>query len=167
MKRYLLSSRTLGVSLLSVALLMMQACGEASPTSTPTPLSGLPLVEGAKIGEVVDVLVTTDSGLQYQDLKGGTGALAIVGSAVTVHYTGWLEDGTKFDSSVDRAQPFAFVLGRGQVIKGWDEGVLSMRVGGKRKLIIPSDLGYGDRGFGTVIPPRATLVFEVELLRIS
>ena len=90
-----------------------------------------------------------------------------MGSAVTVHYTGWLEDGTKFDSSVDRAQPFAFVLGRGQVIKGWDEGVLSMRVGGKRKLIIPSDLGYGDRGFGTVIPPRATLVFEVELLRIS
>ena len=166
MKSFIVAPRTLGIALLSATLLIMQACGDAEPTSTPTPLPGSQLVEGAQISEGVDTLVTTDSGLQYQDLKEGTGALAIVGSAVTVHYTGWLEDGTKFDSSVDRSQPFAFILGRGDVIKGWDEGVLSMRVGGKRKLVIPSDLGYGDRGFGNIIPPKATLIFEVELLRI-
>ncbi len=108
--------------------------------------------------------VTTASGLQYIDLKVGTGATAQAGQTVTVHYTGWLENGKKFDSSVDRGQPFSFPLGAGRVIKGWDEGVQGMKVGGKRKLIIPSNLGYGARGAGGIIPPSATLIFEVELL---
>ena len=110
--------------------------------------------------------VTTSSGLQYLDLKVGTGATAQAGQTVTVHYTGWLENGKKFDSSVDRGQPFSFPLGAGRVIKGWDEGVQGMKVGGKRKLIVPSNLGYGARGAGGVIPPNATLIFEVELLGV-
>jgi len=108
--------------------------------------------------------VTTSSGLQYIDLKIGAGAIAQAGTNVSVHYTGWLENGKKFDSSVDRGQPFSFPLGAGRVIKGWDEGVQGMKVGGKRKLIIPSNLGYGARGAGGAIPPNATLIFEVELL---
>ncbi len=108
--------------------------------------------------------VTTSSGLQYTDIKVGAGATAQVGQTVSVHYTGWLENGKKFDSSVDRGQPFSFPLGAGRVIKGWDEGVQGMKVGGKRKLTIPSNLGYGARGAGGVIPPNATLIFEVELL---
>ena len=112
-------------------------------------------------------LVTTDSGLQYVDLQEGTGASPQAGQTVTVHYTGTLEDGTKFDSSRDRNRPFSFTIGVGQVIKGWDEGVASMQVGGRRKLIIPADLGYGARGAGGVIPPNATLIFDVELLKIS
>jgi FKBP-type peptidyl-prolyl cis-trans isomerase FkpA len=110
--------------------------------------------------------VTTSSGLQYIDLKVGTGATARAGQNVTVHYTGWLENGKKFDSSVDRGQPFSFPLGAGRVIKGWDEGVQGMMVGGKRKLTIPSSLGYGARGAGSAIPPNATLIFEVELLGV-
>lgn len=110
--------------------------------------------------------ITTSSGLQYIDLKVGTGATAQAGQTVNVHYTGWLENGKKFDSSVDRGQPFSFPLGAGRVIKGWDEGVQGMKVGGKRKLIIPSSLGYGARGAGGAIPPNATLIFEVELLGI-
>jgi len=110
--------------------------------------------------------VTTPSGLKYDDLKVGTGAEAKAGQTVSVHYTGWLTDGKKFDSSVDRGQPFQFALGMGQVIKGWDEGVKGMKVGGKRKLTIPAALGYGARGAGGVIPPNATLIFDVELLGI-
>jgi FKBP-type peptidyl-prolyl cis-trans isomerase len=111
-------------------------------------------------------MVTTPSGLQYEELQGGTGAAAKSGDTVDVHYTGWLTDGTKFDSSLDRGQPFSFRLGAGKVIKGWDEGVAGMQPGGKRKLTIPPALGYGQRGAGGVIPPNAELVFEVELLRV-
>ena len=112
-------------------------------------------------------MITTASGLQYEDLSEGTGAAAKAGDSVEVHYTGWLIDGTKFDSSLDRGRPFGFQLGAGRVIKGWDEGVAGMKVGGKRKLTIPPDLGYGSRGAGGVIPPNATLVFEVELLKVG
>ncbi len=108
----------------------------------------------------------TDSGLKYEDLIEGTGRLAESGQEVSVHYTGWLTDGSKFDSSIDRNSPFQFSLGKGMVIKGWDEGVQGMKVGGKRKLTIPSVLGYGASGAGGVIPPNATLIFEVELLEI-
>jgi FKBP-type peptidyl-prolyl cis-trans isomerase FkpA len=110
-------------------------------------------------------LITTSSGLQYKDLVVGEGQEAKAGNTVQVHYTGWLTSGKKFDSSVDRRQPFEFKLGAGRVIKGWDEGVAGMKVGGKRKLVIPPALGYGERGAGNVIPPNSTLVFEVELLK--
>jgi len=108
--------------------------------------------------------ITTASGLQYEDITIGSGATATAGNLVSVHYTGWLTDGSKFDSSKDRNEPFEFNLGAGQVIRGWDEGVQGMQVGGVRKLTIPAALGYGARGAGGVIPPNATLVFEVEFL---
>lgn len=115
-------------------------------------------------------LTTTASGLQYEDTQIGTGAEAKAGQRVSVHYTGWLFDegqqGRKFDSSKDRGQPFQFGLGAGQVIRGWDEGVQGMKIGGVRRLIIPASLGYGARGAGGVIPPHATLLFEVELLAV-
>ncbi|MFO1520143.1 MAG: FKBP-type peptidyl-prolyl cis-trans isomerase [bacterium] len=110
--------------------------------------------------------VTTPSGLKYEDLKVGDGAQPKKGQTVTVHYTGWLLDGTKFDSSKDRGQPFEFTLGMGEVIPGWDEGVSTMKVGGKRKLTLPANLAYGPRGVGK-IPPNSTLVFEVELLGVK
>jgi FKBP-type peptidyl-prolyl cis-trans isomerase FkpA len=116
-------------------------------------------------------LTTTPSGLQYEDTTPGTGAEAKAGDYVTVHYTGWLYNdgvqGAKFDSSKDRNDSFAFGLGRGMVIRGWDEGVAGMKIGGTRVLIIPADLGYGARGAGGVIPPNATLKFEVELLALG
>jgi len=110
---------------------------------------------------------TTPSGLIIDDIVVGNGAAAAAGQKVKVHYTGWLTNGTKFDSSKDRNDPFVFPLGAGNVIKGWDEGVQGMKVGGKRKLTIPPALGYGARGAGGVIPPNATLVFEVELLGVG
>ena len=109
--------------------------------------------------------IKTPSGLVIEELVAGGGAAAAAGQRVSVHYTGWLTDGKKFDSSRARGEPFVFPLGRGQVIRGWDEGVAGMKVGGKRKLTIPPALGYGARGAGGVIPPNATLMFEVELLR--
>jgi FKBP-type peptidyl-prolyl cis-trans isomerase len=112
-------------------------------------------------------VVTTKSGLKYEDLKEGTGAEAKKGDTVEVHYTGTLTNGKKFDSSKDRNEPFSFKLGAGMVIKGWDEGVAGMKVGGTRKLMIPPELGYGARGAGNVIPPNAELIFEVELLKIK
>ncbi len=105
--------------------------------------------------------------LIIEELSVGEGVEAVVGKQVSVHYTGWLTDGTKFDSSLDRNDPFDFPLGRGHVIRGWDEGVAGMKVGGKRKLTIPPEMGYGARGAGGVIPPNATLVFEVELLGVK
>lgn len=112
-------------------------------------------------------LVTTASGLKYIDRVEGTGATPQTGQTVVVHYTGTLENGRKFDSSRDRNQPFSFPIGRGRVIKGWDEGLSTMKIGGQRQLIIPPDLGYGARGAGGVIPPNATLIFDVELLDIQ
>jgi FKBP-type peptidyl-prolyl cis-trans isomerase FkpA len=111
--------------------------------------------------------VTTESGLKYTDLKEGEGTAAKKGDTVEVHYTGWLTDGKKFDSSVDRKKPFSFKLGAGEVIKGWDEGVAGMKPGGKRKLTIPPELAYGKKGFPGAFPPDATLVFEIELLKIK
>ena len=116
-------------------------------------------------------VVTTSSGLQYKDNQVGTGPVAQAGMNVSVHYTGWLnkggDKGTKFDSSLDRGRPFVFPLGKGRVIRGWDEGVAGMKVGGKRTLMIPSKLGYGSRGAGAVIPPNADLIFDVELLAVK
>ncbi|HEV7129549.1 MAG TPA: FKBP-type peptidyl-prolyl cis-trans isomerase [Ktedonobacterales bacterium] len=123
----------------------------SSPTGGPPPINTQP--------------TTTSSGLQYVDVVQGDGAVAQPGQRVTVHYTGWLTNGTKFDSSRDRNDPFQFALGGGQVIQGWDQGVAGMREGGQRRLIIPANLGYGARGAAGVIPPNATLIFDVELLK--
>jgi len=133
---------------------------------------GLLLVPAATtFAQAAEKTMTTASGLKIEDTKVGTGASPKTGETCVMHYTGWLyEDGAKgqkFDSSVDRGEPFAFVIGVGQVIKGWDEGVATMKVGGKRTLIIPPGLGYGARGAGGVIPPNATLIFDVELLGIE
>lgn len=130
-----------------------QSKKSAPDTSAPTKTTGKP--------------TKTADGLEYWDIKVGTGATAAAGQSVKVHYTGWLTDGKKFDSSVDRGQPFTFNLGAGQVIKGWDEGVAGMKVGGKRQLRIPSDLAYGPNGRPPVIPPAATLIFDVELLGVQ
>ncbi|HZP66388.1 MAG TPA: FKBP-type peptidyl-prolyl cis-trans isomerase [Rudaea sp.] len=111
--------------------------------------------------------MVTPSGLKILDIKKGSGAEAKAGSLVRVHYTGWLTDGKKFDSSVDRGDPFEFRLGAGMVIKGWDEGVAGMKVGGKRQLRIPPQLAYGEHGAGGVIPPNAELIFDVELLAVN
>jgi FKBP-type peptidyl-prolyl cis-trans isomerase FkpA len=138
---------------LTALSLLLVATTALADTSAPTKVAGKPVV--------------TKSGLKYFDIKPGAGAEAKSGQKVSVHYTGWLTDGKKFDSSVDRGAPFNFSLGAGMVIKGWDEGVAGMKVGGKRQLTIPPELGYGDRGAGGVIPPNATLVFDVELLGVS
>jgi len=130
--------------------------GSATPAAPAAPADQTP---GGKVHKLA-------SGLVYEDLVVGNGKMADPGLRVNVHYTGWLTDGTKFDSSLDRNQPFSFTLGASEVIRGWDEGVKGMRVGGKRKLTIPPDLGYGAQGAGGVIPPDATLVFEVELLGV-
>ena len=134
------------------------------------PLAGLAFAASGNAGTVPGPGDTewkkNPSGLEYQELKAGDGAEAKAGMTVDVHYTGWLLDGTKFDSSVDRGKPFSFHLGAGEVIRGWDEGVAGMKVGGKRKLRIPADLGYGARGAGGLIPGNATLIFDVELLSV-
>ena len=111
--------------------------------------------------------IKTDSGLQYWDIKVGTGQAANDGDHVKVHYTGWFTDGKKFDSSVDANQPYSFTVGKGEVIKGWDEGVTGMKVGGKRQLRIPPALAYGDAGYKNIIPPNATLIFDVQLLAVT
>lgn len=143
----------------STAVSLSQSLAQATPSST-TNAADLMTADDQNI-------VTTDSGLQYIDVVEGTGATPAAGQKITVHYTGTLEDGRKFDSSRDRNQPFSFQVGTGQVIKGWDEGLSTMKVGGQRRLIIPPELGYGARGAGGVIPPNATLIFDVELLGVG
>lgn len=162
----------LGLVVLAVVAYAVTACAkkeQETQSSTPAPAAVASLVAGTPAAAVpaASNVVTSASGLKYEVLREGNGPVAKAGQTVSVHYTGWLTDGTKFDSSVDRGQPFSFALGAGQVIKGWDEGVAGMKVGEKRKLTIPSDLGYGQRGAGNVIPPNATLVFDVELLGIQ
>lgn len=134
----------------------------ATPPATPTTTFTPP----APVSVDANGIATMASGLKYKDIVEGTGESPNPGKFVTVHYTGTLTNGKKFDSSLDRGQPYTFVIGKGKVIKGWDEGVMTMKVGGKRKLIIPPDLGYGSRGSGPDIPPNATLLFEVQLLGI-
>jgi FKBP-type peptidyl-prolyl cis-trans isomerase len=141
------------VALLALFCVLVSGAARAAAPAAPAKTTG----KGTK----------TASGLQYWDLKKGTGPVAKAGATVKVHYTGWLTDGKKFDSSLDRNEPFEFKLGAGMVIPGWDEGVAGMKVGGKRQLRIPPDLGYGARGAGGAIPPNSTLVFDVELLGVS
>src|SRR5262245_17395367 len=140
-----------------------------NPAASAAPTGSAPSAAGAAPTTTGAAPTTTASGLQIEDLVVGTGATAESGKSVSVNYTGWLNDEkrTKFDSSYDRGQPLEFVLGQGRVIKGWDEGVAGMKVGGKRRLTIPPDLGYGSRGAGGVIPPNATLIFEVELVDVK
>jgi peptidylprolyl isomerase len=137
----------------------------AAPTAVISPFASLPSKLIAM--DSTENQVTTPSGLKYVEIVLGTGNTPKKGQTVTVHYTGTLESGEKFDSSRDRNDPFEFQIGMGQVIKGWDEGLSTMQVGGRRKLIIPADLGYGARGAGGVIPPNATLIFDVELLKVK
>jgi hypothetical protein len=139
----------------------------------PQPTGVLPVAEEQTDGNAPGIppltgeIQTTSSGLRYIEEFPGTGASPQAGQTVNVHYTGWLTNGQKFDSSVDRGQPFSFPIGQSRVIRGWDEGVAAMQVGGKRRLIIPSTLGYGTQGAGGVIPPNATLIFDVELLSVD
>jgi len=174
---------SLGVMVACVVLLVVSqfalnrsdATAASLPTTEPienlsqvaaTPLiadTSIPTTMAKKV-EASQNYVTTQSGLKYLDMVEGSGATPQTGQTVTVHYTGTLENGTKFDSSRDRGTPFQFRLGAGQVIKGWDEGIASMKVGGRRQLVIPPELGYGPRGIGP-IPPNSTLIFDVELLK--
>ncbi|GAB4328979.1 MAG: FKBP-type peptidyl-prolyl cis-trans isomerase [Candidatus Zixiibacteriota bacterium] len=155
-------------------MLLIIGCGQADESEQAAPKQETsetqPAAEVADVGipEVAGDTVTTESGLRYIDVVVGEGASPEAGNMIAAHYTGWLTDGTKFDSSRDRGQPLEFPVGQGRVIKGWDEGLMSMKVGGRRILIIPPELGYGDRGTpGGPIPPGATLVFDVELVGIN
>jgi FKBP-type peptidyl-prolyl cis-trans isomerase len=157
-------STLIAVSIAASAALVMSACTKKEDTAATTATTSAPAANSASTATTGGASVTE---LKMEDSKVGTGAEAVVGKTVSVHYTGYLTDGKKFDSSVDRGQPFKFQLGAGQVIKGWDQGVAGMKVGGKRKLTIPPTLGYGERGAGGVIPPNATLIFDVELLNVE
>ncbi len=153
-----------------IGAVMLTALGCSAPQAEPpseTAPSRPETTQQEATPTETDESTETATKLAKKDLVVGKGAAAKTGDRVSVHYTGWLTDGTKFDSSLDRGQPFEFVLGQGQVIPGWDEGVVGMKVGGKRELIIPPDMAYGDHGAGGVIPPNATLKFNVELLAIK
>ncbi len=143
----------LGRATVAVLLMLLTACQLPTPGGVTAPTGEAPS----------NAMTTTASGLQYQDVVVGTGDVPKTGQTVSVNYTGYLANGTKFDSSVGKA-PLQFALGTGRVIKGWDEGLSTMKVGGKRKLVIPPNLAYGAAGFGSVIPPNSTLTFDVELL---
>jgi FKBP-type peptidyl-prolyl cis-trans isomerase len=149
-KQQLVAGAIFGVAILAIAFLAYQSFSN----------------QGDNAAETTGNEITTASGLMYEDLVAGTGPAAQAGDVVSVHYTGTLTNGEKFDSSLDRGTPFQFELGAGRVIRGWDEGVAGMQIGGKRKLIIPPELGYGAQGAGASIPPNSTLIFEVELLDI-
>ena len=151
---------TLVIALALVATFVLAQSSARKKTSSARPNTTAPT-------KVTGEPTKTPSGLEYWDIKLGTGPTAEKGQTVKVHYTGWLTTGKKFDSSVDSARPFSFTLGAGEVIKGWDEGVAGMKVGGKRQLKIPSQLAYGEKGYPGVIPPNATLVFDVELLGVQ
>jgi FKBP-type peptidyl-prolyl cis-trans isomerase FkpA len=148
------------VATAAVLLLLLPAC---RPDAPATGGGGF----AAELGVDTTALTRTSSGLRYQEVVVGSGEEAKPGRTAVVHYTGWLPDGKKFDSSRDRGEPFSFPLGGGQVIAGWDEGVAGMKVGGRRKLVIPSELGYGAQGAPPDIPPNSTLVFDVELLGLQ
>lgn len=159
-------------ALLAVTLVFVAGCSQGSETTPQTTQPSEQQQDGTGSADTSATQDTTPAAeevteLKIEDLVVGTGAEAKTGNTVSVHYTGWLTDGTKFDSSVDRGQPFQFTIGQGRVIRGWDEGVPGMKVGGKRKLTIPPDMGYGANGSPPVIPPNATLVFEVELLGVQ
>jgi FKBP-type peptidyl-prolyl cis-trans isomerase FkpA len=159
-----------GPLVLSLVVLAISCTKQEAPkpdTSTPQPAASAPAQPATAAAPAQPAATGDVTELKMDDSKVGTGAEAVAGKSVTVHYTGWLTNGTKFDSSKDRGQPFVFQLGAGQVIRGWDLGVTGMKVGGVRKLTIPPTLGYGARGAGGVIPPNATLVFEVELLGVD
>lgn len=136
--------------------------GAPSPAPAPQPVGSIPPVPAG-----AQTPVTTATGLVYQDFVVGTGAMPTPGRTVTVHYTGWLTNGTKFDSSRDRGVPYQFAIGQGRVVAGWDEGIMSMKAGGQRRLTVPASLGYGAAGRGGVIPPNATMIFDVELLAVA
>ena|SRR5690625_746551 len=157
----------LSFALLTIALPLV-ACGPSGDPGADGPFADPATIEYAVDLDVqIDEMTRTESGLYYRDIVVGDGPVAEPGQNVVVHYTGWLPDGRKFDSSRDLGQHFVFHLGGGQVIAGWDEGVAGMRVGGRRQLVIPPHLAYGERGAGGVIPPNATLVFDVELVDIE
>ena len=157
------------VAVLSAAFLVAAGCGGDKSNTAGT--SGAPASQGSSRAagpmKVNGSPTTTASGLQYWDIVVGTGAPAVVGKGVQVHYSGFLTTGQKFDSSRDRGEPFVFQLGAGEVIRGWDEGVAGMKVGGQRQLRIPPGLAYGSSGAGGTIPPNATLIFDVELLDVG
>ena len=151
------------VIIVAVLVLALKSVKVENVTGTPSPGS----TAMATRSPMNNQTSTPSAGLKIEDVEVGTGAEAVAGKKVSVNYVGTLVDGTKFDSSYDRNQPFTFDLGAGEVIKGWDQGIVGMKVGGKRKLTIPSDLGYGPGGAPPVIPPNATLIFEVELLKVE